>query len=190
MGRDKRRERLWGEGGPTLLERMVELGGRCCAECLVVLGDPEAWPDLPARLVRDEMPGAGPLAGLASGLAAMRYERALVLACDLPLLQPALLRALLDLPGSPAALVPTHQGADQAPQPEPLLAVYRRSCLPYARACLADGQRSMRALLDRVPTRYLSPDEWRPYDPDGRSFYNLNRPADLAVVEQLLGGTG
>jgi molybdenum cofactor guanylyltransferase len=70
LGQDKRRLQLWGSQGPTLLARTVALAAACCAEVVVVLNDPEAWPDLPARLVLDAYPGVGPLGGLASGLAA------------------------------------------------------------------------------------------------------------------------
>jgi molybdopterin-guanine dinucleotide biosynthesis protein A len=98
MGQDKRCLRLWGAHAPTLLAHTVALVATVCAEVVVVLNDSAAWPDLPGRLVPDAFPGAGPLGGLATGLAAVTTDAALLLACDMPLLQPALLRALLDAP--------------------------------------------------------------------------------------------
>lgn len=182
MGEDKRRLRLWGNCGPTLLEHCVALASPLCAECLVVLNDPEGWPALGARLVRDEQPGAGPLAGLASGLEQARYERALLLACDLPLLQPALLQAMLGEPQEYDALVPVQETVGDRPQVEPLLAIYRRACLPEIRACLAHGERSMHGLLGLIQTRYYTPAEWKRYDPAGKSFLNLNQPQDTLRV--------
>ncbi|MEI7771356.1 MAG: molybdenum cofactor guanylyltransferase [Chloroflexales bacterium] len=190
MGHDKRRLRLWGPQGPTLLAHTVALATSVCAEVIVVLHDPEAWPDLPARLVPDAYPGAGPLGGLASGLAELATDSALLLACDLPLLQPDLLRAMLAVPFDGDALVPRRPVAEGAPphshDAEPLLAVYRQTCLPTITACLAHDERRMGAALRQIAVRSLDPDWWTRFDADGRSFLNLNCPDDLAHAMQLL----
>lgn len=194
FGEDKRRLRLWGAAGPALLERVVETAAALCDETIVVLNDPEAWGNLPATLVADRVPGAGPLGGLASGLAAARGGGALLLAADLPLLQPELLRAMLQLPDGYDALVPLRPHPDVGPRnplaAEPLLAAYRASCLPAVEACLARGERQMTAPLSQLRVRYLRPDEWRRHDPQGRSFLNVNSPGDVAELRRrgLLAG--
>ena len=192
LGADKRRLRLWGPAGPTLLEHTVALARQVVPEVLVVLNDPAAWPDLPARLVPDAFPGAGPLGGLASGLRAMAAGDALLLACDLPLLQPALLAALRDAPLEADALVPLRPegraGPRNARAAEPLLARYCRACLPAAESCLACGERRMIALLEGLRVAWLPPEAWRRHDPDGVSFLNINRPEDLAAVLRRLAG--
>ncbi|NTV63248.1 MAG: molybdenum cofactor guanylyltransferase [Oscillochloris sp.] len=188
MGQDKRRLRLWGPQGPTLLAHTAALATALCPEVLVVLNDPQEWPSLPARLIPDRTPGAGPLAGLASGLAATQAERALVLACDQPLLQIELLRALREEPCPGDALVPTRQAADGAVV-EPLLAVYRRTCLAQIASLLASGERRMQAAVGQFATGYLGPAWWMRFDHDGRSFLNLNRPDDLAYAHELIAET-
>jgi molybdopterin-guanine dinucleotide biosynthesis protein A len=191
MGQDKRRLRLWGATGPTLLAHTVALAATCCTEVIVVLNDPEGWPDLPARLVPDAYPGIGPLGGLASGLAALAADQALLLACDLPLLQPDLLRALLATPLVGDALVPCRAAAAPGRQDrmeiEPLLAVYGRTCLPAITHGLAHDERRMGAAVGRLTVRYLDPSWWMRFDPEGRSFLNLNRPEDLTRAAQLIG---
>jgi molybdopterin-guanine dinucleotide biosynthesis protein A len=190
MGQDKRRLRLWGPQGPSLLAHTVALATGLCAEVIVVLNDPEAWPDLPARLVPDAYPGAGPLGGLASGLAVLAADRALLLACDMPLLQPDLLRAMLAIPFDTDALVPRRLATPGEPprgqDSEPLLAVYRQICLSTITACLAHDERRMGAALRQITVRSLDPAWWTRFDPDGRSFLNLNRPDDLAHATQLM----
>ncbi len=196
MGHDKRRLRLWGPQGPTLLAHTVALAALVCVEVIVVLNDPQAWPDLPARLVPDAYPGAGPLGGLASGLAALAEDRALLLACDLPLLQLDLLQAMLAEPLDGDALVPrqlaaqaqAQDGSPHGQDVEPLLAIYRQTCLPTITACLAHDERRMGAALRQLAVRYLDPAWWMRFDADGRSFLNLNRPADLARATQLTFG--
>jgi len=193
MGQDKRRLRLWGAHGPTLLAHTVALVATVCAEVIVVLPDPEEWPDLPVRLVPDVYPGAGPLGGLASGLAALVADRALLLACDMPLIQPDLLRAMLALPLDGDALVPQRLAVQGEPphaqDGEPLLAVYRKTCLPAITACLAADERRMGAALGRLAVRSLPPAWWIRFDADGRSFLNLNRPEDLARAAQMIDAT-
>ncbi|HMO55771.1 MAG TPA: molybdenum cofactor guanylyltransferase [Roseiflexaceae bacterium] len=194
MGRDKRRLRLWGPTGPMLLERIVALGMAHCHECVVVLNDPQAWQQLPVRLVPDAYPGSGPLGGLASGLAAIEQPYAMVLACDMPSIQPALLTFLIEYPCPADALVPlrrTDHPIAGMPAAEPLMARYRRDILPAIEARLAAGMRSMIGLLETIDTRFITAEAWQPYDPAGVSFFNLNQPHDLAhwqAAHHAIGG--
>ena len=191
MGTDKRRLRLWGEHGPMLLEYMVTRAARFSDDIVVALNDPEAWNGLQARLVRDEVEQSGPLAGLAAGLAVCRHEYALALACDLPLVQDALIDALLAYPRPYDALAPIRpDGGARAPRnrmaAEPLLAIYRHTCLAAIRDCLQRGARALVEPLEMVDARYLAPDIWRQYDPHGVSFINVNNPEDVERVKMII----
>jgi molybdopterin-guanine dinucleotide biosynthesis protein A len=191
MGTDKRRLRLWGEHGPMLLEYMVTRAARFSDDIIVALNDPEAWSGLQTRLVRDEVERSGPLAGLAAGLAVCRHEYALALACDLPLVQDALIDALLAYPRPYDALAPIRpdEGA-RAPRnrmaAEPLLAIYRHTCLAAIRDCLQRGARALVEPLEMVDARYLAPEVWRQYDPHGVSFINVNIPEDAERVKMII----
>ncbi len=178
LGSDKRRLRLWGAAGPTLLEQIVALVTPLSAEVLVVLNDAAAWPELAARCIPDAYPDTGPLGGLASGMQALTSDAALILACDMPLLEPTLLAALVATPLTTdvRCLIQPPTGR------EPLLAVYHRNCLPVAETLLAQGERRLSALLAALRREELGPHWWARYDPDGRSFTNVNRPDDLVRV--------
>src|SRR4051812_41195912 len=82
LGEDKRRLRLWGDDGPTMLEHSIEILAPLCTEVIVVLNDAEQWPNLRTKIVADLIPDAGPLSGLMSGLLAATNEYALVIASD------------------------------------------------------------------------------------------------------------
>jgi len=185
LGRDKRRLRLWGDGGPTLLGRTVAIARLVCDEVLVVLNDPAAWPDLGARLIPDAWPDSGPLGGIATGLRAARREWSLVLAADLPLLDVTLLQDLLATPRTALAVVPQRVGAadDAAPRNrqglEPLHALYHRACLPILERQLALGQRQVAGMLTALPLRIFPIGAG---DSRGASFTNLNTPADVAAL--------
>ena len=181
LGVDKRRLRVWGNDGPTLLEHTVTIARSLSDDVLVVLNDPAAWAQLEARLVPDSWPNAGPLGGIASGLRAAQHEWSLVLAADLPLLDITLLREMLLLPRYTQALVPLL--GDEVPRYEPLHALYYRSCLPIIESDLAADQRKIVALLTALD---VQPFPISSDDPRARSFTNLNTPADVAA---LLHGT-
>jgi molybdenum cofactor guanylyltransferase len=189
MGHDKRQLRLWGPDGPSLLAHTVNIVARLCAEVVVVLNDPEAWRELPARLVPDSYPDGGALGGIASGLAAATYAYALAVACDMPLLNPDLLGAMLARPRDYDLLVPRSLepgAARNALDVEPLHAIYTKACLEPMRATLESGRRRIAAFFPQVRVAYVEPDEIRRYDPTGRSFVNVNTPEQIAGVERWL----
>lgn len=189
LGHDKRQLRLWGEHGPTLLERTVATAGALCADVVVVLNDPEAWAALPARIVGDRYPDGGALGGIISGLEACRESHALVLACDMPLLSPPLLRAMLAHPRDYDALVPRSPDARAVRNSqgiEPLHAIYARSCLGPLRAALESGRRQIAASLAGLRVAYLEPEQIRRLDPQGFSFLNINTVAQIAAARRLL----
>jgi len=181
LGQDKRFLRL--RSSQTLLEATVSTVATLTDDVLVVVStDPARFAALPARVVQDPCHGAGPLNALVAGLAAMRHDTALVVACDLPFLNPTLLRALLEQPRDYDLLAPRRADG----RLEMLHAVYRKTCLDPARRRLADGRLRMAGLIDDVRTRIVEEATLRRYDPTLRSFLNVNTPDDLRLVAELL----
>ena len=133
------------------------------------------------REVIDERSERGPLAGLEATLPLIRHDLALVVACDMPLLRPTLLRAVADACAEVEIAMPRLDGVAQ-----PLLAAYRSSVAPVARRLLDQGEGRLRALLPLVEHRLLEADELRRHDPELGSFTNINRPEDLARVDAAL----
>lgn len=189
LGQDKRRLRLWGEGGPTLLEHTVALVGGLCDDVVVVLNDAEHWPMLPGRHVPDRYPDGGALGGIYSGLVAAEGEHALVVASDMPLLNPQLLAALLARPRdydvlAPRALSPgaTRNSLDL----ETLHAIYGKGCLEPMRLALDAGRRQIAAFFPQVRVAVFEPEATRAYDPHGVSLLNINTAEQLEQIRSLL----
>ncbi len=183
MGYDKALLTLPGAEEETFLGHLVALTRQQSAEVLVVVRDQReaASYALPGvHMVSDLQPGGGPLMGIYSGLLAMQAARAVVLAVDMPLLQPALLAFLCTQPLEEVLTVPVIQGI-----PQVLLALYPRALLPQIASLISQGRRDPRSLLTVAPVRYLSEEQLQPFDPELRSFINVNTPQDLA---QLRGG--
>lgn len=181
MGRDKAFLSLPGDeqrtSQYTFVEQLGTLLNSFCQEVLFVAREPAqcAGQKLPAvRVVFDEMPDHGPLMGLYSGLRAICTSHALVIAVDMPFVQPALLSFLLDQPLDEAILMPV-----VAETPQVLLAIYPRTLLPLIEDRMRIGRRDPRSLLDVAPVRYIAEAQLRQIDPQLRSFINLNTPQDL-----------
>jgi len=190
LGQDKRHLRLWGIAGPTLLEYVVGIVARLCADVVVVLNDPDAWASLPARLVPDVYADGGSLGGIYAGLLATEHEYALAVACDMPFLDAGLLGAMLARPRNYDVLVPRSLqpgAARNALDVEPLHAIYAKACRESMRATLESGRRQIAAFFPAVRVAYVEPEETRRYDSAGRSFLNVNTPEQMAEAERLIG---
>ena len=98
----------------------------------------------------------------------------------MPFIRPEVLDLLLNIPAGADALVPRSDGRAQ-----PLLAAYRKSCLPAIDLMLQQGELTVERLLNRVATSYLDDEALRAADPDLRSFFNVNRPEDLEQARAI-----
>jgi molybdopterin-guanine dinucleotide biosynthesis protein A len=135
-------------------------------------------------VIEDEQPFAGPLPALVAGLRATGAERNLVVACDMPFLNTELLQRLTELPGdADDSAVPI-----TAAGPEPLHALYRDCAFEPLLSALAAGERSLRGALERMRVRWVEEAEWRPIDPDGRSFLNVNTPDEFRAAASMQAG--
>lgn len=178
MGRDKA---LVPFAGRPLIAHVLERAAPLGDEVLVTTNSPDDYAFLGLRLVADERPGAGALAGLQTALRAAHHEVVLVLACDLPFVCVPLLEHMLRLAPHADAVVPRWRG-----ELEPLHAVYRRTCLPAIELALAEGRRRMISFLSGVRTTIIEEDQVAAFDPQGLTFFNINTPDDLQTAERIL----
>ena len=136
LGADKPEQRI---GGRRLLD--IALAAVAGADAVVVVGPPR---DVPTgvTVVRENPPGAGPVAALAAGFAALPGDRAdvVVLPADLPDITASTVAALAEARGgAPVALA-----VDDSGRPQYLTAVWDSAAL--AAALAADPPR-MRDLI-------------------------------------------
>jgi molybdopterin-guanine dinucleotide biosynthesis protein A len=162
-------------GDETLLTRAIRLVGSVADEVLVVArpdpGEANPYLGLPARIVFDPIEDLGPLAGIAAGLAASTTDVNLIVACDMPLIKPAVLRRLVELRENADICVAVIDG-----RASPLCAVYRSSVANAAEALLATGERRVMRLLDQVQTKRVDAAVFRDIDPELDSFVSVNTP--------------
>jgi molybdopterin-guanine dinucleotide biosynthesis protein A len=172
MGRDKA---LLPRGEGTLLDHALARLRQVTSDVRILCGPEPRYGDRGVPLVVDVFQDAGALGGVCSGLIALERSYALILAVDVPELPPALLAALVaQAPGWDAVVPFSPRG------PEPLCAVYAKTCLGPIRDRLAAGEYRMTAFWPEVRVRTLAPSELAVFGPADRLFANVNTPADYA----------
>jgi molybdenum cofactor guanylyltransferase len=168
-------------GQEFLLPRVVRLVGKAVSPIVVVAAPEQELPSLPVAVavVRDEEKGRGPLQGLATGLAAMegKVEAAYVSSCDVPFLQPALVRRLIELLGPHSICVPYTDGHHHA-----LAAVYRLEARTTVLQLLDQNRLGVFSLFENLPTRVVEVEELRDLDPSLWSLRNLNTPEEYQAA--------
>jgi molybdopterin-guanine dinucleotide biosynthesis protein A len=180
FGSDKLAARL---GDRTLLDLAIGGVAAVASEIVVVLapGDERTLDpiDRPIRLVVDPERHGGPLVGLLAGLEAVEQPLVIVAGGDMPTLSAAVLGAMvraLEASGTGWDGVILASRGDRVPLP----AVMRTgAATAIARQLVSDGERRLRSLFERLPTRALGEGEWRPFDPAGATLRDVDRPADL-----------
>lgn len=164
-------------GVELMLPRVVRLLSEAVAPVVVVAAPGQDVPPLPSGIdiVRDPEQGRGPLQGLAAGLEALRghAEAAYLSSCDVPFLQPAFVRRLIELLGDHIICVPDIGGYRH-----PLAAVYRLEVAAVASRLLSENRLRPAFLFEEVPTRIVGPEEMADADPTFQTLRNLNTPAD------------
>lgn len=187
LGTDKRRLRLWGSAGPTLLAHTVGLLAEQCHEVIVVLNDPEEWADLPARLVPDLFPDAGSLGGIYSGLVAASQPYIFAVAADMPFLNGELIAWMLRQPRDYDVLVPRIGGqARNRLGVESLHAVYGVGCREPIRQQLAAGNPQVIGFFGEVRVTFVEPETISRLDPKASAFTNVNTPEELQEVQRMI----
>ncbi len=170
--------------GEPLLRRTVRLIRRVTPTVAVVgpVARATLAPDVP--VIPDRWPNCGPLGGIGTALEALMCDAVLVVGCDMPFLNPVLLRYLVTLAATSDVVTVRLNG-----QAHPLHAVYQRRCLQVVKAQLAAGDLRLQHFLAQLQVRYVEPPELDGFDPAHLSVFNANTPAEwqqaLALLEQL-----
>lgn len=183
MGQDKA---MLCVGGVSLLVRVYQVAAACANSVYVVTPWVERYQSLlpGGNFVREELllgetdpevQTQGPLVGFAQGLAKVKTEWVLLLACDLPNLQVGVLQQWINRldeveENAIAVLVQHEKGW------EPLCGFYRSSCLPRLNEFINQGGRSFQRWLSQNTVEVLPPIA-------PAMLFNCNTPEDLKMLE-------
>lgn len=175
MGRDKL---LLDWGGETFLGSLTRRFSVKFDRVYVSLAQPDKYPEITLERIADIYPGHGPISGLHAALTRTGDDVFLV-AADLPLATPEAAERVLSFASPEWDAVAPREANGRI---EPLFAWYSRRCLPLVEEELMAGRRKMAALLERLRTRFLAPEElgdtWR-----DDLLTNVNRPEEYESLK-------
>lgn len=164
-------------GGRTFIERLIDTLEKDVDEIILVAKDPaqcDRFAHLEkTRCVTDIRKLRGPIGGLHAGATAARGDLLFVCACDMPCVSSAVVHHLFTLVEDFDAVIP----AWSQEMIEPLHAVYRR--LPLLHYLETQESFSLRHMVRNLRCRYVDIGELEVFDPEHRSFVNINRLEDL-----------
>jgi molybdopterin-guanine dinucleotide biosynthesis protein A len=138
-------------------------------QVIIAASDADRYAPFADRCVPDLFPRVGTLGGIHAGLAAADHDLTVIVGCDMPFLDPAVLGWFVDAAEEYDVVV-----LRRGEWLEPLHAVYRRRCLPAIEAAIRGGQRRVVSFFDAVRVRTVDPGEIAHLDPDLHSFRNIN----------------
>ena len=180
MGEDKRYLVV---GEQTLLERGLDVLRSIFQEVLVVIAQDSPPLDVDARVVRDLVPDCGSLGGLYTGLTQATTPCIFVVACDMPFLDQAVIAQFTSRRATADIVM-----AKLAARLHPMHALYGKRCLPALEQMIRARQLKIQEMVSHASlrVRYVTEADLLTLDPSGRSFQNVNTPADLEVARSLL----
>lgn len=156
-------------GGRTMLDRVSATMSPVVSRTVLLGPDREGWECWP-----DSVHIGGPLAGLVTALERTPSDRVLLMAVDQPFALTETLGHLCAI-GSDLPVVPV----DDTGQRQVTCAVYPVAILDAARAeASTDG--SIQTLLDMVSFTPVTPERWRSWGEDGRTWFSVDSPDDIA----------
>ncbi len=182
MGEDKAFLTL---GGRMLLDRAIEIG-RSVMPSVCLVGPAEKLAAY-GTVAEDVIPNRGPLGAIHAALCHTGFSLNLVLAVDLPWVDPAFLKFLVAAAVQSGAVVtvPRAGGGWQ-----PLCAVYHRRFRDLAQGALERGQNKIDALFSSLETRIVEEAELAPFALGAAMFENLNTRQDLERAQRRMSEQG
>jgi molybdopterin-guanine dinucleotide biosynthesis protein A len=181
MGQDKR---FLSIGTDTLYERSLTVLRSVFQHVLVVIAQDSPPLESDAPVFRDVIAESGSLGGLYTGLQHAGTDWVFAVACDMPFLDPATIRYFVDVKRDVDVVIAKLKNGLQ-----PMHGLYHRNCLPVMENLIVARDLMLQRLADHpaLRVRLIVPEELSLVDPEMRSFYNVNTPADLEAARSLFG---
>ena len=171
MGQDKG---LLTIAGQPLVQLAVNLL-KGLTDQVFILGPSARYGSLDVPVLPDKVPSRGPLSAIYTALDSSETALNLLLACDMPLMQPDFLKLLVERAHQVDAVLMRFEDGSL----EPLCAVYDRSCLPAVKANYEKQRFKLSDLLAELKVATITERDLQHLGLDKKIFTNLNTPSDL-----------
>lgn len=163
--------------GVPIIERIYGVFQSLFQEIFIITDQKDLFGHLGAQIEADLYPNRGALAGLYTGLYFSSLPYSFCVACDMPFLNPNLIRFLAHKLDGEDVLVPKTQDGLQ-----PLHAFYSKSCLKPVKELLERGGDRIVDFYESVKVRFIEEKDFLFLDPTKESFININTPEELTLL--------
>ena len=160
--------------GRPMIETVIAAVDGLGDETLLITNKPDEYKQFRLPMVGDLYPDHGPLGGIFTAVHTASNPHVLVVACDMPWLNRALLEQMITLRQTADVVVPRWEKF-----PEPLHAIYSKACLPAIEENLKAKRLKIIGFYGKVTVKFIEADVIRQFDENGRSFANINTSEDL-----------
>ncbi len=171
----------WGRA--RVIDQVFNTAKAVCKQVFIVVRNKTGYAEFKDSLVKDLIPGKGPLSGLHSALTFCMTEKVFLLACDMPLVNADLLRWMISLNHDASILIP------EGPKGlEPLHAIYHKRILPSVEKRLLEGKGlAMRNLLKDHSYEIIPKEVIKRFCPDLLCLESANTPSSLRKLACIAG---
>ena len=166
--------------GTPLIERVTGVLGRIFKDLMIITNNPLEYSYLKIPLYQDLVKGLGPVGGIYTGLDALDDGWAFFCACDMPFINEGLVRYLAGAKDGFDAVVPRVDW-----KIEPLHSLYSKNCLPAMKELIYKKEYQTIKAFDKINVRFVEEEEIKTYDPQLRTFLNVNKQDELEKIVKM-----
>jgi len=168
--------------GRTIIDRLLTVYRPLFPEIIIAAREADDFKDMGFTVAMDRFNARSSLTGIHAGLTEMTASHGFFSACDAPFLQSGLVESLLrEVTPDMDVIIPLKEDGYR----EPLCAVYSKRCLKFIEAQLERDDYKIIQFFKHVKVKEVPVSHLKADDPDLISFFNINRPEDLAKAEKL-----
>ncbi len=164
-------------GGISLIERVVLVMGRLFQNLILITNTPDEYAHLGLPMYEDLIKGLGPIGGIYTALSKIPNEAGFFVACDMPFLSREFICHMVKAREGSDVVVPRIAG-----MMETLHALYGKGCLSSIKRQIDSKAYQIIRIFKDVNVQYIDEEEIRRFDPDLKSFMNINRPEELKNI--------
>ena len=184
LGHDKVLEKV---GNTSILELVLSRIDPLCKNIIIVTSKERTFSQFTSnpkiKVVSDIFPGKGSLGGIHAGLVESDTFYNLVIASDMPFLNVALLRYMIEVSDGFDFVLPRINNLY-----EPLHAIYSKNCIAPCESLLKQDRKVIIELFNHVKVGFIEAEEIDQFDPKRRSFFNINTKEDLKLARKIARG--
>jgi len=159
--------------GIPLIERVATVMQSLFEHVFLITNTPDEYAYLGFPMYEDLIKGLGPLGGIYTAMTAIPNSGGFFVPCDMPFLNPYLIRHMVEIRENYDAVVPRISGNIEA-----LHAFYSNRCLPAVKKLIDRREYQIFRFFPEVSVRYVEEAEIRGFDSQLRSLLNINWPEE------------